>query len=578
MAKKFTSVDEMPPAMQDDLTRFFSHVGGDTFAITSLPPEVAAAALARYSRAPTGMQTTIVNEFLDENGQPNDLKGSEVIDRVVNAYGDDSVAELAVVTLGVEKSSQLLTKQIEDFRLGLNPIEQSTRYVKYDEQEKPSRFVSYEKDHDLAASPDENDRWRYVRPREVRESGLLPLFEATNDKAFETYAALIKGLIPVFEAQLPRSTFQIPVLRDGQTVKAGESDLVTDDERREFRNSYTFTIRAAALDVGRCVLPSSTETHLGFIANGRALTYLITTLKSHELAEMRERGSKLEDAVVTVIPTFIKRNGFDASHAQRNERMRGLAHELFKGIVPTDGYVSLTVAGPGAQHNLEENVLAYSLFPYTNISFQQLLREAKQFSPELRERIHAAYRGERTNRRDHVERGLEAMYPFTFDLVGGFAEYRDLHRHRILTQQRQPLTMDLGFIIPPEVEEIGMRSAVEDVVGTMQHLNSEMRHAGLEIASQYATLFNNRVRWVMGMNVRELQHLAELRTQPAGHFSYRAMTQEMVRQVTAAQPWTEGYLQFVDYSDPNNKISRAQEQSRIAGKNLLSGTDGGIDL
>lgn len=575
---KFTSVQDMPVATQEKLQSYFSHIGGDTFAITGLPPELTAAALARYSRAPTGMQTTIVNEFLDENGEPKDAKGTEVIDRVVNAYGDDSVAELAVATIGVEKSSQLLTKQVEDFRLGLNPIEQSTRYVRYDEKEKPQRFVTYEKDHDIATTQDDTGRWRYVRPREVRDAGLLPLFEQTNDQAFETYAALVKQLTPLFEKQLPRATFQIEVERDGVKTKATEAELVSSAEQKAFNTAYIFTIRAAALDVGRCVLPSSTETHLGFVANGRALTYLITTLKSHELQEMRERGSKLEDAVATVIPTFIKRNTVDASHTQRNERMRGLARSLFTGITPQDGYVDLVIAGPGSSFDLEEHVLAYSLFPYTNLSFQQILREVKDFPRELRESVHTAYVGERTNRRDHVERGLEAMYPLTFDLVGGFAEYRDLHRHRILTQQRQPLTMDLGFIIPPELEEIGMRSAVEDVVGEMQHLNSEMRHAGLETASQYATLFNNRIRWVMGMNVRELQHLTELRTQPAGHFSYRAMTQEMARHVTAAQPWTENYLQFIDYSDPNNKIARAAEQSKIAGKNLRSGIDGGIDL
>ena len=83
---------------------------------------------------------------------------------------------------------------------------------------------------------------------------------------------------------------------------------------------------------------------------------------------------------------------------------------------------------------------------------------------------------------------------------------------------------------------------------------------------------------MMGMNLREFQHLSELRTQPAGHFSYRAMVMEMARQVGKEHPWAASAFQFVDYSDPGNKIARAKEQARIAGKNIASGIDGAVDM
>jgi hypothetical protein len=83
---------------------------------------------------------------------------------------------------------------------------------------------------------------------------------------------------------------------------------------------------------------------------------------------------------------------------------------------------------------------------------------------------------------------------------------------------------------------------------------------------------------MLGMNLREFQHLSELRTQPAGHFSYRSMVMEMSRQLIARYPWARGALGFVDYSDPGNKIARAKEQSRIAGKNLLRNISSETDL
>ena len=119
---------------------------------------------------------------------------------------------------------------------------------------------------------------------------------------------------------------------------------------------------------------------------------------------------------------------------------------------------------------------------------------------------------------------------------------------------------------------------VKEVEGMMRSLNQDLRQAGLTEAAQYATLFNHRIRFMMGMNLREFQHLAELRTQPAGHFSYRSMVQEMVQKVEEREPWTKDFLGYVDFSDPDNKISRANEQARIAGKNIAAGMDGNLDL
>ncbi len=256
-----------------------------------------------------------------------------------------------------------------------------------------------------------------------------------------------------------------------------------------------------------------------------------------------------------------------------NKKMTGLAAELFKGIIPVDDKVTLV---PKKEYFTE--VVASCLFPYTNISLSQIYDVLDQLPQDKKMEVLETYKGNRENRRDRTGRGLEAGYPFTFDLVGGFAEYRDLERHRMLTQQRQRLTTDLGFIIPSEMIQVGLEEKVQEVEGMMRSLNNDLRKSGLKEAAQYATLFNHRIRFMLGMNLRELQHLAELRTQPAGHFSYRSMVQEMVRKIEERDPWAKEFLGFVNFSDPDNKISRAAEQSKIAGKNLAAGIDGSTDL
>ncbi|MBD3319229.1 hypothetical protein GF342_04945 [Candidatus Woesearchaeota archaeon] len=554
MAKrKYKSIDEIPPDIRERLGQYITDVGSDTFVIHGLPPELTGGALARYSRAPTGIVLTLANEFLDDDGNPSQAKGTALMDRVLNAFGDESVGELEGTHAGLENVSQLATKFFEDRRIGGSPIEQSTRYVRYDEK-------------------DGQGRWRYLRPAEVDQAGLLPQFESTCDRAFDVYSRGIQKLSEYFRGVFPREQFQIEVERDGEKVSAGVDELRDSKEKRAFREAYNFTIRCAALDVGRCVLPASTLTHLGVFGNGRYFTNVLTFLRTVGLQEASERAVALRRELNKVIPTYVKRNRVDTRLQDVSKAMRQKADELFEGMQPQADHVWLE-----PRHSLLDTTVAHALYPYTNVSLQQIHEVVQRLPDEKKHEICAIYAQKRETRRDRVGRGLEAGYPLTFDLIGGFAEYRDLERHRMLTQQRQELTTDLGFIMPPEMGIIGLESEAEEVVGMFEVLHDDLRRAGLGPAAQYATLFNNRLRWSMGMNLRELQHLAELRTQPAGHFSYRSMVMEMVRQATERDPWISNFLQFVDYSDPGNKISRAKEQSRIAGKNLAAGIDGSVD-
>lgn len=135
MARKtrYTSLAEVPPAILAKLSQYITNIQGNTFVIHGLPPELTGGALARYSRGKTGLRETLLEEFLDEDGDPCPEKGSALMNRVLNAFGNESVGELEGAHVGIEQVSQLLTKEIEDRRIGGSPIEQSTRYVAYDQ-------------------------------------------------------------------------------------------------------------------------------------------------------------------------------------------------------------------------------------------------------------------------------------------------------------------------------------------------------------------------------------------------------------------------------------------------------------
>jgi len=547
--------DELTDREKEILAPYVSDVDAKVFALKNLNPEVIGAALARYSRAPTGLKETIAREFLNPDGTPNEVKGSALIDRVVNKFGDESVAELAVAPLCIEDVSNLMTKVIEDCRIGGSPIEESTRYVLYDQKK--------------------NGAWRYVRPESILQSGLGNKFIETMEFLFETYASLVKPMQDLFQKRLPAAKFQIEVEREGKSVKAGSNELTNDNERKAHRIAYGFTIRSAACDVIRCILPACTKANMGLVGNGRFYSGLISKLLTQGLVEGHALARDIQTALNTQIPTFIKRAAKNNYQADNHRNMRRLSTELFKGIPIKKCAEVVLLEDP--QDESQTQMLASMIFPHVQHSTEQIRQVVRSLGEDKRKEIFAVYIGERKTKRDRPGRALEIGYPIHFDIVAGFAEYRDLQRHRMLTQQRQDLGVALGYSVPEEIAEIGYETIVHECFDRSENLNSDLKRAGMEEEAQYVTLFNHYIRWNMGMNLREFGHLTELRTQKAGHPKYRRTVQLMTKLYLKRSPEMEPVLKFVDYNDYDGGITRADQEARTARKSLSVGVFDDMD-
>ena len=82
--------------------------------------------LAGYVVANTGVPLSAVEE--------NDVaiqRAMSFYDRVLLGYGDDSVAELGGAHIACEGISNIASIALEDSRLGISPLEKSTRYVPF---------------------------------------------------------------------------------------------------------------------------------------------------------------------------------------------------------------------------------------------------------------------------------------------------------------------------------------------------------------------------------------------------------------------------------------------------------------
>jgi len=519
------SSTEFTSAESTLLARYFTNLDRPVFALRNLPEVVKGALFSRYSRTDKSLRRVLLDEFINEpdsgfaevagNPPENDdmvavRRAEEFYERVLVGYGDDSVAELAGAHVAVERTSILAAKALEDSRIGISPLEKSTRYVRFDRTGPDGRFLFY-------------------RGPELAH----PDYEKAADKLFTVYGGLVEQVTTAIRERFP--------------IEAGETD-----------RAWKAATRAKALDLLRGLLPAGTLTNLGLFGNGRAFEYLITKMAAHELPECRRLATDLHQELAQVIPAFVKRaldDRYGRPAAERTAKIRvNTANLARRGDLQ-----SLTVSSVRlVEHDsdAERKVVAAALFPYSDGTFEQHVGDPAQVLEVLL--------GDRANRRQRAPRALEHAQ-YTFEIVANFGAYRDLHRHRMLTQDRQLLGTRLGYDLPPGIVDLGLgprfTSAVEAAAEVHGRLESD---AGAALA-QYIVPLAFHVRWYFRANLREVYHLCELRTTPQGHPDYRWVAQEMFRRVAEVHPRLAAYARFVDLG-PGDELERRQSERRLDAK------------
>jgi thymidylate synthase ThyX len=162
---------------------------------------------------------------------------------------------------------------------------------------------------------------------------------------------------------------------------------------------------------------------------------------------------------------------------------------------------------------------------------------------------------------------MERAY-YRFDILSDYGAFRDLQRHRMLTIEWQRLTTRFGYDTPVEVADVGLLGEWEAIMEEAASMYEQVRSTTNADVAQYVVPFAFRIRYMLEMNAREAFHLLELRTQPAGHPSYRRVSQEMHRQIreVAGHTALADAMKYVDHSDPG--LERLDEERRLEQKRL----------
>ncbi len=492
------------------LENYVTSTTSNVFALKNLPEVMKGALFSKYSRSVLGLRALLLKEFVGEEFVDKEefkngalQRAQEFYDRILDGYGDDSIGELGGAHLAIENISMLAAKVIQDCRIGGSPLEKSTRYIYFD-QKKNGEFLFY-------------------REPVLMTSAFRDEYIQMCNHLFEVYGNLIPELTEIMESKFPKE----------QTVSKG---------------AYTAAIRAKVLDCLRGLLPAGTLTNMGFFGNGRFCEGLIQKLNSEQLAELQDIGRKSSAELEKVIPSFVRRGNLDHPHFKLFQKFKDKMRTSLKAV--SSPYNALTSENRGVElvdYDPESvyQVAAALIFPHTVSSLPEIENQLKVLPKGEIEQILEAAVEARENRRHKSPRALERAN-FTFEITADFGCYRDLQRHRMLTQDRQLLTANLGYYIPDDILGTEMEKKYRDAMDMAKHVYDRIAR-DLPEEAQYVVPMAYNIRWYFHINLRGLQWLTELRSTPQGHTSYRRIAQSMAHQVFEAIPEYKRFFKYVDF-------------------------------
>jgi thymidylate synthase ThyX len=502
----------------------------EVYAVFGAEPEIQAYAMAKYSRSALSMK-----ESLKEISQQ---KAEKFLNTFYFQYGHRSIADLAHIALAIERLSILAAIVIADEQ-------------RWDGQERSTRYQDFRKSG-------------YFTP-DFPEGEARQLYRETIEALFATYE-LVSEKVFRYLAEI--------------TAKPTEMK----------QEAYDRTLKARAFDVSRYLLPLATNTSLGEIVNARTLETQVSHLLSHTHAEIRRMGELLKRAAtsaaynvsheslrklveevralspelgsraeaellreVRVAPTLVKYSDPNPYEIETRRELRQIASELLPGEPENAPLVDLLDDEP-----LEVELASTLLYEHCSHPYRQVRRAVGDLSDARRREIIDAglrHRG----RHDEMLRALRAGQQFRFDILMDIGGFRDMHRHRRCIQIEQEFTTQHGYDVPAELAPAGAldeyNNTMDRATAAAQKLASSNSPEAKE-NSQYAIPLGFRKRTLFKMDFAEAVYISELRTGPAGHWSYRNVAYAMYEEVKKRYPALAQYCRVHDVRQPVDLLQR----------------------
>jgi hypothetical protein len=169
---------------------------------------------------------------------------------------------------------------------------------------------------------------------------------------------------------------------------------------------------------------------------------------------------------------------------------------------------------------------------------------------------------------DELLRAFHAGAALRFDILMDIGGFRDMHRHRRCTQIIQGFTARHGYETPSSgdlggnaniLAEAGILADYQTAIEAAHEASAQIAATKAPEAAQsalYLLPLATRVRSLFKMDFAEAQYISELRSGPAGHFSYRRVAWEMYLELERQHPSLAAHIRVTDFTKPIDILQR----------------------
>ncbi len=514
----------------------------NVFAVHGADPEVLAFAMAKYSRSALSMRESLT--------EISAQRAEQFLNTFYFQYGHRSIADLAHIAFAVERLSLLAAIVLVDEQ-------------RWDGQERSTRYQNFLK-----------SGWYF--PDFGQDSASAKLYSGTIESLFGAYQRTTAAVL-----ELLRSKIACP-----ESLKP---------------EAYERTLKARAFDVARYLLPLATNTSLGQIVSARTLETQVARLLSHPVGEVRDLGVKLREAAtgaawvvnaqataafaekiaaadpslaaesaqfltreIRTAPTLVKYAQANDYEIQTRAELTDAATELLGGVpIAAAPLVDLVER----RETLEVELAATLIYSASHHSYRQI-RDLVAGLPASRitEIIELGFR--HRGKHDEALRAYHAGAALRFDILMDIGGFRDMHRHRRVTQIIQGFTAVHGYETPGSgdlggdadiLTAAGILGDYQNAIGAAHEASAQVAAGKAPEAAQsslYLLPLATRIRSLFKMDFAEAQYISELRSGPAGHFSYRRVAWEMFLALQRQHPTLAAHVRVTDFTKPIDILQR----------------------
>ena len=557
----------------------------EVFAVHGADPEILAFAMAKYSRSSLSMRESL--------GEISSQRAGQFLNTFYFQYGHRSIADLAHIAFAIERLSLLAAMVLVD-ESRWDGQERSTRYQNFLEsgwffpgfgddptsaqlysQTIENLFATYQR---VSAAVFDLLRSRVARPETLKPEAYERTLRA---RAFDVARYLLPLATNTSLGQIVSArTLENQVSRL-LSHPAAEVRLLG-EKLREAATGPAWNLNAKAAQAFIDKLAAAEEQGLGVRCQGSAEP----ALKGHEFtrAESTEKGdgalapeaslaaeaAALFNREVRTAPTLVK-------YAQPNPYLIETQAELTQAA--TEILANHPIAAAPLvdlverTESLEVELAATLLYSASHHPYRQIRDLVSSFSSarvnEIIE-LGVKHRG----RHDEALRAFHSGAALRFDLFMDIGGFRDMHRHRRCTQIIQGFTAQHGYETPGAADlpagskndfdilaAAGVlddfRSAIESAHAAAGKIAASPRRPPEAAQSAHYLLpLATRIRALFKMDFAEAQYITELRSAPAGHFSYRRVAWEMYKALERQHPTLARHIRVTDFTQPIDLFQR----------------------